>query len=461
MPWQWLRKVGSKRTGRTVRPTLRAEVLEVRDTPAGLLASSVLPGNAPVVAVYDATTKQQLFSINAFDSSFTGGVNVAVGDVNGDGTPDIVAGAGAGGGPEIQVFNGKDGSLLKSLTTGDTASRAGVSVATADFDRDGTSEIVVGTILGGQPVVQVLQFSDGAVLRSFSAFAGAASVTVSTGDVNGDGTPDVIAGSGSGGGPIVTVFDGNTGAVLLNQYAFEDTFRGGVVVSSGDLNGDTKADVIVGAGATGGPHVVVFSGSDESLMRNFFASDEAARDGVQATSFDAGSGTPQLVTVAGKGPLQAFDGVTLQPVTAPSMSGLPSGPLALTATVPVTDDSGMTNTLPPENDPSWKVQADGLKIWDVQTGSGTAVTADSQIKVFYTGFLTTGAIFDSTRSPKAPASFALSGLIQGWQEGLIGMKPGGIRRLYIPAALGYGSTAQGSIPANSDLVFEIKLVSVS
>ena len=61
-----------------------------------------------------------------------------------------------------------------------------------------------------------------------------------------------------------------------------------------------------------------------------------------------------------------------------------------------------------------------------------------------------------------PLTSALSGLIKGWQEGVPGMKPGGIRQLVIPAALGYGAAGSGSsVPPNSDLVFEIKLISSS
>lgn len=481
MPWSWRRKVESNRAGRAVRPALRAEQLETRDTPAGPLVASVNPGDPSVITVYDATTQEYEFSINAF-ASFTGGVNVVVGDVNGDGTDEIIAGADSGGAPTVNVFSAK-GVLLKTLTVGDDATRTGASVATADFDGDGKSDLLVGTMQNGQPLVEVLRFSDGGVIQSFTPFAGAQAVSVAAGDVNGDGTPDVVAGAGTGGGPEVIAFDGKTGAVLLHQFAFEDTFHGGVVLSCADLNGDSKADVIVGAGVTGGPRIVVFSGSDGSVLRNFFAADEAARDGVRATAYKGGGGSTELVTVAGSGPLQAFDGTTLAAVTPPSTPGLPAGPIDLSTSTggtsgggptggnggttggnggtSLTDDSGLTNSLPPVNDPSWQTKPDGLKIWDVQTGSGTPVTANSTIGVFYTGYLTDGTVFDSVRSPKAPASFQVSGLIQGFQEGVLGMQPGGIRRLFIPAALGYGSSGAGSIPPYSDLVFEIKLVSVS
>src|SRR5207248_2768607 len=112
-------------------------------------------------------------------------------------------------------------------------------------------------------------------LKTFTPFAGAGGVSVAGGDYNGDGTPDVIAAAGTGGGPALIVFDGLTGSVLLNTFAFEDTFRGGVSVSTGDLNADGKADVIAAAGFTGGPRVQVFAGGTGAVLSNFFAYGEA------------------------------------------------------------------------------------------------------------------------------------------------------------------------------------------
>jgi FKBP-type peptidyl-prolyl cis-trans isomerase len=122
----------------------------------------------------------------------------------------------------------------------------------------------------------------------------------------------------------------------------------------------------------------------------------------------------------------------------------------------------MSATMPDVNAAEWQTQADGLKIWDVQTGSGTAVTSGSTVEVYYTGWLASnGTEFDSNRTGSSPATFQLSNLIEGWQEGLVGMQAGGIRRLFVPAALGYGSSGSGSIPSNADLVFEIKLIAVT
>ena len=81
-----------------------------------------------------------------------------------------------------------------------------------------------------------------------------------------------------------------------------------------------------------------------------------------------------------------------------------------------------------------------------------------QLKVHYTGWLTNGEIFDSSVVRKEPIEFGLDGLIKGWQQGLPGMKVGGVRRLKIPPELAYGDREKGKIPANSTLVFEVELL---
>jgi FKBP-type peptidyl-prolyl cis-trans isomerase len=116
-----------------------------------------------------------------------------------------------------------------------------------------------------------------------------------------------------------------------------------------------------------------------------------------------------------------------------------------------------------------KPQADGLQILDIKAGTGAAAKGTDTVTVNYTGWLTDGTVFDSSilstipQPHVQPAQFSLSGgVIQGWQEGLVGMKVGGVRRLYIPAALAYGdSPPDGSgIQPGATLVFEIQLISI-
>lgn len=115
--------------------------------------------------------------------------------------------------------------------------------------------------------------------------------------------------------------------------------------------------------------------------------------------------------------------------------------------------------LPDINAKEWTRHGDkGLELWDVKEGTGAAVVAGGKVTVHYTGWLTNGKQFDSSKGGQ-PITFGLNQVIKGWQDGIPGMKPGGVRRLKIPAALGYGAAGAGSdIPPNSVLIFEVELI---
>jgi FKBP-type peptidyl-prolyl cis-trans isomerase len=108
--------------------------------------------------------------------------------------------------------------------------------------------------------------------------------------------------------------------------------------------------------------------------------------------------------------------------------------------------------------PEWKPVDEavypGLKYWDVKEGAGEACPKGATVTIDYTGWLVDGTKFDSGKH-----TFPLGNLIQGWQAGIPGMKPGGVRRLLIPSDLGYGPHGRGQIPANATLVFEIEMIS--
>ena len=105
----------------------------------------------------------------------------------------------------------------------------------------------------------------------------------------------------------------------------------------------------------------------------------------------------------------------------------------------------------------------GLIIEDVIVGNGAAAAAGQKVKVHYTGWLTNGTKFDSSKDRNDPFVFPLGAgnVIKGWDEGVQGMKIGGKRKLTIPPALGYGARgAGGVIPPNATLVFEVELLDV-
>jgi len=106
----------------------------------------------------------------------------------------------------------------------------------------------------------------------------------------------------------------------------------------------------------------------------------------------------------------------------------------------------------------------GLIIEDVTVGEGAVAAAGQKVTVHYTGWLTNGTKFDSSKDRNNPFVFPLGGgrVIKGWDEGVQGMKVGGKRKLTIPPALGYGARgAGGAIPPNATLVFEVELLGVA
>jgi len=110
-----------------------------------------------------------------------------------------------------------------------------------------------------------------------------------------------------------------------------------------------------------------------------------------------------------------------------------------------------------------KVTDSGLKYEDTVEGDGAVAEAGQNVSVHYTGWLTDGSKFDSSKDRNQSFRFPLGGgrVIRGWDEGVQGMKVGGTRKLTIPPQLGYGAAgAGGVIPPNATLVFEVELLSI-
>jgi hypothetical protein len=258
-------------------------------------------GGGPEVRVFSAQTHQELFGFFAYSTNFLGGVRVAVGDVNGDGVPDIITAPGPTGGPDIRVFDGSTGQMIDEFLAYSPQWLGGVYVAAGDVNGDGHADIITGPDAGGGPEVKVFSGANTSkVLMDFMAYSQffTGGVRVAAGDVNGDGKADIITGAGPGGGPQVKAFSGANGSVLQSFYAYNPAFLGGVYVGTGQFgtqtNGQAHEDIITGAGAGGGPQVTVFNGATGAVLQSFMA------ETLGTLFYDDGAGAAQAgVRVAG------------------------------------------------------------------------------------------------------------------------------------------------------------------
>lgn len=241
-------------------------------------------GGGPRVVVLDGADGRTVYDFFAYSPDFRGGLGgVAVGDFDGDGYGDILTGAGAGGGPHVMAFSGRDGSALASFFAYDPAFAGGVSVAAGDVTGDGVPDLVTGAGAGGGPHVRVLRLAGGAVVpvADYLAFAPefAGGVTVAAGDLTGAGRAAVIAAAGPGGGPVVRAWDASTGADLLSADVYAPTFRGGVRVGV-TPRGDGQDDLVIGPGPGGGPQVRRFDAVTSAEVESLFAFDAGFLGGV-------------------------------------------------------------------------------------------------------------------------------------------------------------------------------------
>lgn len=264
--------------------------------------------SSPNVHVYDSTVTNPsttVADIVAYNPAFTGGLTLAMGDVNRDGFVDIITGPGPGGGPNIKVFSGADyTTVLYNFFAFEPTFIGGVTVASSDINNDGYDDMLVGAGPGGGPRVTVFSGLNGSILLDFFAFESTftGGVNLAAGLIDGDSNYDIIIGAGAGGGPRIKVVSGANLAVIQDFFAYDPTFLGGVYVGSGNIGGGAFDKILVGAGAGGGPNVRVFDNS-ANMVQNFFAYAVGFSGGVRVSTglMSPNSTSADIITGAGIG----------------------------------------------------------------------------------------------------------------------------------------------------------------
>ena len=221
---------------------LNTDTAQIGDTQ--IVAGAQAGGN-PHVKTFDRNGTPTGLSFLGFNKNFRGGVDVALGDINGDGHQDIVTGAGPGGGPHIRVFDHTGKEILNFFPFHPNF-RGGISVATGDVDGDGKDEIAVTQKSKGQAWTKVYKADKNrTVVGTFNAYGNVeCGGDVAMGDIDKDGQDEIIVGAGKGGGPLVRVFEPNGQLKPMQFFAFHPKYRGGISVAAGDTDGDGKAEIV-------------------------------------------------------------------------------------------------------------------------------------------------------------------------------------------------------------------------
>ena len=426
------------------------------------IGSDIGPGSRPLIQLVEAETGTVVAETLAFEEAFRGGTRLAMANVDGRPGNEIVIGSGPGRVAEICVFT-----------------------------IDGVEE---NTRLRELPEFRLRPFGN-------SYFGG---IAVAAGEVNGDGHADIAAAKSRGSEVSVFLSPAFGGSISQTPYQtfvpFGGGALGGAALAFADVGTFVKGSLVDGTKADGLAELAVVSGTGmKPVAKIYDLSGATARTVDRFTPF-----TPALVggmSVAAiyDGTVSAAANARLASFAAFAGSATPKA-AAFTAPVDRNGDGRIdgfgevqglsggggaaglaflgqsgtrTNLFANVKGPQQAASArtsyndfqttlSGIKYRVIKPGTGATPKVGDKVTTHYTGWLVDGTKFDSSRDKKTPFSFTLGQgqVIKGWDEIVAKMNVGERVTAIIPASLAYGSTARPGIPANSTLVFDMRLLSV-
>jgi hypothetical protein len=275
-----------------------------------LLVAGVGGGAEARVALVDPSTQEVVETFLAYEN-YKGGVVTAVGDVNGDGVNDYITAPGSLAPSHITIRDGATREVMASLYAF-PGFMGTYELSAGDADGDGFADVYVGVAKDGPPHLVMLSgaaLAQGTVevMESMyvydKGFRGG--IRLTTGDLDGNGIEEVVVGSGLGATPhIVTcTYDEVTGGLSIrNSYlAYAEGFRGGVYLDTGDVDGDGDDDIVSGSGYGAEPTVVVFDGISAEVLKAWYPyelypqNSEVTRQGIEVAVVTDASGNPSVV----------------------------------------------------------------------------------------------------------------------------------------------------------------------
>lgn len=251
-------------------------------------------------------------SFRAFEAKFVGGVSVAMGDLGGDEIDEVIIGSGPGRKPEIRIFR-RDGSLIKTIQVYSASFKGGVNVATGDVNGDGKDEIITSPVSGAKPEIKTFGYSNNRFVEIYPKFLAYSSnfrggVSIAAGDVNADNKDEIIVVTQSNFKSEVKAFSLVNGR--FRQYsssflAYPRNFVGGSNIATGQLNSSLAKEIIVGPGRNYQPQVKTFYQNNnrfKNLITGFSVYKSAFRNGVSVASADLDmDGTDEIITAPAAG----------------------------------------------------------------------------------------------------------------------------------------------------------------
>jgi fibronectin-binding autotransporter adhesin len=292
-------------------PDLVTTVRDICSPGSGSAHSPVTIADAPLTATGMPVSAYARYPATVVVATFTDGNPLATAD---DFTATVDWGDGTTGPATVTARPG-GGFQVTGTTTYKTPDSYPVAVAIADVGGSTATATTTATISAAPPPASLLGVGappghdplvgayapNGDLLLRFRAYPKRlmSGVRVATADINGDGAADLITAPGSHGRALVEVFSGIDGHRLRRFRAFIGHFHAGIYVAAGDVDGDGRADIVVGAGEGGRPYVRIFSGATGKRIGQFFARRRTARLGVRVAVGDLdGDGANDLI-VAG------------------------------------------------------------------------------------------------------------------------------------------------------------------
>ena len=447
-------------------------------------------GIAPVVRLLDPTSGDLITEFRPYEPAYRGGVHATLGDLDGDGWPEIITAPSRGRIAEVRVFrvgvsDASDPTVVRDTTLTlqpfGPRYRDGLVMASGDFSGDGLFDIAVARASGAGDVrVFVSTPATAAPFRSYRSFRpdiafGAAGIVLAAGDFGtldedsrtpglADGRAELVVAGGTGSSTRVQIRDASqAGVPVLDVVSSVQAPRHGLHVSVARVSRDSVPDLIIAHRDGTRARVTVLDGVVDSRPNAVLAHLSIGRTRPTVPVFAAGIDTDddgwadaiQAAWWGEQSPKTSRHDIVRDPT---SPAGLVVRGTSITLGPGTVNSAATHGRVATFTSPASAIVTteSGLQYRDLVVGTGTKPSGPAAtVVVNYQGWLLDGTEVEQGTA----ASVTLNDTIRGWAEGLASMRVGGRRQLIIPADLAYGAAGTGNIPPGSTLVFDIELLS--